>query len=211
MDDRSPWDRRLETLATVLLAAAALATAWSTFQSGRWRGEQAANTGKSNAARIESSQASTRAGQLTQIDIATFIQWSNADLAGNRRLAAFYRRRFRDEFRPAFDAWLATNPRENAKAPTSPFVMPQYLLAEAQRSARLARTADRRSAAAADANRDADDYLLAVVLFASSLFFAGISTKVRSLRQRQILLGLGCALFLAGVVWVATTPVTFST
>jgi hypothetical protein len=210
MNDQSPWDRRFETLATVLLAAAALATAWSTFQSGRWRGEQAANTGKSNAARIESSQASTRAGQLTQIDIATFIQWSNADLAGNRRLAAFYRRRFRDEFRPAFDAWLATNPRENAKAPTSPFVMPQYLLAEAQRSDRLARTADRRSAAAADANRDADDYLLAVVLFASSLFFAGISTKVRSLRQRQVLLGLGCLIFLSGVVWVATSPINFS-
>jgi hypothetical protein len=88
--------------------------------------------------------------------------------------------------------------------------MPQYLLAEAQRSDRLARTADRRSAAAADANRDADDYLLAVVLFASSLFFAGISTKVRSLRQRQVLLGLGCLIFLSGVVWVATSPINFS-
>jgi hypothetical protein len=211
MDDQSPWDRRLETLATVLLAAAALATAWSTFQSGRWRGEQAANTGKSTAARIQSSQASTRAGQLAQIDIATFIQWSNAEFAGNRQLAGYYRRRFRREFRPVFDAWIATRPLQNANAPTSPFVTPQYRLSEIERSDRLAHLADLRSAASAAANRDADDYLLAVVLFASSLFFAGISTKVPALRQRQVLLGLGCALFLAGVVWVATTPVTFST
>jgi hypothetical protein len=201
---------RLEVLATVLLAAAALATAWSTFQSGRWRGEQAAHTAKSTAARIESSQASTRAGQLTQIDIATFIQWSNADLAGNRQLVAYYRRRVRKEFRPVFDAWLATKPLENANAPTSPFVMPQYRLAEAEKSERLARTADLKSAKAAAANRHADDYLLAVVLFASALFFAGISTKVRSLRQRQVLLALGCAVFVAGVVWVATSPVDFS-
>ena len=204
------WDRRLEVLSTFLLAAAALATAWSTFQSGRWRGAQASQTAKSTAARIESSQAATRAGQLTQVDIATFIQWSNADLSGNRPVAAYYRRRFRNEFRPAFDAWLATKPRQNAKAPTSPFVMPQYRVAEAQRSDRLAQTADRHSAAAAAASRDADDYLLALVLFASSLFFAGISTKVPSPRQRQVLLALGCVTFLAAAVWVATTPVSFS-
>jgi hypothetical protein len=210
VEDRSTWERRLEVLATFLLAAAALATAWSTFQSGRWRGEQASKTGKSTAARIESSQAATRAGQLTQIDIATFIQWSNADLAGNRQLAAYYRERFRDEFRPAFAAWIATRPRDNPNAPSSPFVLPEYRVAEAQRADGLARTADRRADAAAAANRNADDDLLAVVLFASALFFAGISTKVPSRRQREVLLGLGFAIFLAGVIWLATTPVNFS-
>jgi hypothetical protein len=52
--------------------------------------------------------------------------------------------------------------------------------------------------------------VLAVVLFASSLFFAGISTKLRSLRQRTVLLGLGWAIFLGTAVWVAVSPVSFS-
>jgi hypothetical protein len=203
-------DRRIELLATILLAAAALATAWTTFQSGRWRGVQASNTGKSTAARVQSSQASTRAGQLTQIDIATFVQWVDAQAAGNRGLAGFYRRRFRAEFRPAFDAWLATRPLENPRAPATPFAMPQYRTADAERAKRLEAAAELRLAAAGRANRNADDYLLAVVLFASALFFAGISTKLHSSRQREALLGLGCLIFLAALIWVATIPVNFS-
>jgi hypothetical protein len=48
------------------------------------------------------------------------------------------------------------------------------------------------------------------VLFASSLFFAGISTKLSSSRQREVLLGLGYLVFLAAVIWAATIPLNFS-
>lgn len=210
MESSGRRGRWIELVATILLAAAAFATAWSTFQSGRWRGLQASNSAKSTAARVQSSQASTRAGQLTQIDIATFIQWINAEATGNRKLAGFYRGRFRPEFRPAFDAWLAGRPLRNPGAPATPFSMPQYRPAESERAKQLESTADLRLAAAGRANRNADDYLLAVVLFASSLFFAGISTKLQSPRQREVLLGLGCLIFLAGLIWVATIPVNFS-
>src|SRR5205809_2176852 len=128
---------RVELLATILLAVAAVATAWSTFQSTRWRGETAVDYSKATASRIQSSEASTRAGQLTQVDIATFIQWVDASVAGNQKLADFYRQRFRAEFRPAFVAWLATRPRTNRRAPLSPFAMPQYRVAEAVASQRL--------------------------------------------------------------------------
>lgn len=210
MDAEARRQHRVELLATVLLAVAAVATAWSSYQSTRWRGEQAADYSKATAARIQSSEASTRAGQLTQVDIATFIQWVDAEVAGKRKLAHFYSRRFRKEFRPAFAAWLATRPRANPKAPLSPFAMPQYRVAEAVTSARLNASAGVHANAAGTANQRADNYVLAVVLFASSLFFAGISTKVRSLGQREVLLGFGWAIFLVTAVWLATFPVTFS-
>jgi hypothetical protein len=63
--------------------------------------------------------------------------------------------------------------------------MPQYRLAASERAEKLAAVATVRSADSADANQNADDYLLALVLFASSLFFAGIATKVKSLGQRE--------------------------
>jgi hypothetical protein len=201
---------RLEVLATTLLAVAALATAWSTFQSGRWRGEQASDTSKATAARIESSEAHTRAGQLMQIDVATFTQWVNARVGGDPKLSAFYRRRFRSEFQPAFAAWIATHPLTSPAAPTSPFVMPQYRLAQTEQATRLAAVAVARSASAGSANERADNYLLAVVLFATCLFFAGISTRVSSTGQREILLGAGWAIFLATLAWVAVSPISFS-
>ena len=201
---REHW---VELLSTVLLAVAALATAWSTYQSTRWRGEQAIEASKAAAARIQSSQSATRAGQLTQIDIATFVQWTNAHVAGNDRLAAFYRRRFRPEFQPAFDAWLAAKPFTDPNAPLTPFAMPQYKVAEATQSEALNARAGVHANNAETDNQRSDDYVLAVVLLASALFFAGISTKLRSLRQREALLALGWLIFLGTAIWLVTSPV----
>ena len=185
--------------------------AWSTYQSTQWRGAQAADNSKASAARIESSAASIRAGQLTQIDIATFTQWVDADVAGHTELADFYRQRFRDEFKPAFDAWVATTPRTNPAAPPTPFAMAEYRVAEADEAARLAEEADARAEAASRANEHSDTYMLAVVLFASSLFFAGMSTKLRSIRQQEVLVALGAVTFVVTAILLATFPVMFVT
>jgi hypothetical protein len=122
----------------------------------------------------------------------------------------FYRKRFRPEFRPAFAAWLATSPKTNPDAPPTPFAMPEYRLATAQQAARLNTLAGVNADSAGEANQRADDYILAVVLFAISLFFAGVSTKVRSLRQQEALLVIGGLLFVGTAVWLATLPATLS-
>jgi hypothetical protein len=206
-DAEARRQHRVELLATILLACAAVATAWSTYQSTRWRGNQAADYSKATAARIQSSEHSTRAGQLTQVDIATFIQWVNASVSGKPELAQFYRRRFRKEFRPAFGAWLATNPRTNPNAPLSPFAMPQYVVSEAVTASRLNAEAGLHADAADKANKRANDYVLAVVLFATCLFFAGIATKLHSLRQREVLLGVGWAIFVGTAIWLVVLAV----
>jgi hypothetical protein len=210
IDTNARRQHRIEVLSTILLAVAAVATAWSTYQSTRWRGESTADYSKGTAARIESSSASTRAGQLTQIDIATFIQWVDASVGGKPQLAQFYRRRFRTEFSPAFAAWLATHPRSNRAAPQTPFAMPQYRVGQATEAKRLNAEAGGHANDAGTANERSDNYVLAVVLFAVSLFFAGVSTKLHGLRQREVLLALGWLIFSGTVVWVATFPINFA-
>ena len=202
-DAEARRQHRVELLATILLACAAVATAWSTYQSTRWRGEQAADYSKATAARIQSSEHSTRAGQLTQVDIATFVQWVNASVAGKPKLAQFYRQRFRKEFQPAFAAWLATKPLTNPNAPLTPFAMPRYVVSEAVTATSLNAAAGVHANAADKANKRANDYVLAVVLFAACLFFAGISTKLHSLRQREVLLTIGWTIFLGTAIWLA--------
>ena len=204
------FDRHFELVATVLLAVAAVATAWASYQSARWHGEQARAQSASVAARVESTRAANVANRQGQIDVALFTQWVDAYARNETELAAFYDKRFRPEFKPAFDAWVATKPRKNPSAPLSPFAMPQYKLAANAASDRLEVKAAAASQRAGGFIQRADDYSLAVVLFASSLFFAGISTRLRSSTLRMVILGLGCALFLGSVVWIATFPVSLS-
>jgi hypothetical protein len=212
MEGASPgrFERRLELAATVLLAMAAVATAWAAYQSARWHGEQARAQSASIAARVESTRAANVANRQAQIDVALFTQWVDAYARDETELADFYRKRFRAEFRPAFEAWVATKPRTNPTAPLSPFAMPQYKLAATAQADRLEAQAAAASQRVGGFIQRADNYSLAVVLFAASLFFAGISTRLHSPTTRMVVLGLGYALFLGSLIWIATFPVSLS-
>jgi hypothetical protein len=203
--------RRLELAATLLLALATVATAWSAYQARVWTGEQSQAYSRATASRIAVNRASALANRNIQIDIATFVQWVDANQLHREQLADFYRARFRDEFRPAFAAWLATRPFDNPDAPRTPFAMREYRLAATQEADRLEAQAAAGSDRAKDANERADNYMLAVVLFASSLFFAGISMKLHSALAIAVTFGLGAVLFLAGAVWLVTMPIQVST
>jgi hypothetical protein len=204
------FDRRFELAATVLLAMAAVATAWSAYQAATWRGEQAKAGSKSIAARVESTRAENLVNRQAQIDVALFTQWADAYARDETELATFYRKRFRVEFRPAFDAWVATRPRTNPRAPLSPFAMPQYKLAASATSDRLEAQAAAFSTRAGGFIQRADNYSLAGVLFAASLFFAGISTRLHARAARSVVLGLGYTLFLGTVIWIVTFPVNLT-
>ena len=207
---QSHHDRRLELAATVLLAIAAVATAWAAYQSARWHGQQAKAQSASIAARVESTRAANVANRQGQIDVALFTQWVDAYARDETRLTRFYRKRFRPEFRPAFEAWVATKPRTNPDAPLSPFAMPQYKLAASAQADRLEAQAGAASKTVGQYIQRADNYSLAVVLFAASLFFAGISTRLHSRTPRTLVLGLGYTLFLGSLIWIATFPVSVS-
>jgi hypothetical protein len=202
--------RRFELAATVLLAVGAVATSWAAYQSARWHSEQARGQSASIAARVESTRAASLANRNSQIDVALFTQWVDAYARDETELAGFYRMRFREEFRPAFRAWVATRPRTSPDAPLSPFAMPQYELAAAAEADALEAQAAASSERVGEFIRRADNLSLAVVLFAASLFFAGISTRLRSYAPRVVVLGFGFVLFLGSVIWIATFPVTLS-
>jgi hypothetical protein len=206
----NPLERHVEIISAVLLAVATVGTAWSGYQSARWSGVQANGYSAANAARLESTRASTRAGQLTQVDIGLFTQWVDAYAAERTELAEFYRERFRDEFRPAFDAWIAMRPKTNPNAAKTPFALPEYRVAEQAKADQLETEANLQAEVARDANQRSDNYVLAVVLFASVLFFAGISTKFDSGRVKAGLIVLGAIVFIGTAIWVGSFPVSVS-
>jgi hypothetical protein len=206
-EQRRDW---VEIGATVLLAFAAVATAWSSYQASRWNGEQAKTSGSVNKTRILANRAAGLANSQQQVDVATFIQWVDSYANGETRLVSFYRQRFRPEFSPAFNAWIATKPLKAKGAPPTPFAMPQYRLAAREEAARLDQTADELSAQVHRNIQRSTDYVLGVVLFAVALFFAGMSTKLTSPGPRKAMLLIGCIVFLGAAVWIATSPVSIS-
>jgi hypothetical protein len=202
--------QRLEVLATMLLAVAAVATAWSGYQATRWNGEQAKASSTTNAIRIEAARAQGLSQAQTQIDVATFTQWVDAYAREETQLADFYFKRFRQEFRRAVDAWLATRPLKNPSAPLTPFAMPQYKLAATAEANRLDAEAELSAATVRRDIQRASNYILGVVLFSVSLFFAGMSTKLGNARLRTLTLAVGCVVFLGTLIWIATSPVSFA-
>ena len=200
----------LEIIATLLLALAAVATAWSSYQATRWNGEQAKAGGRTNAYRIAAARAQGLADDEKQADLATFVAWVDARTSGEAALADFYEHRFRPEFVPAFDAWLATNPFGNPSSPPSPFAMPAYKLAAADEATQFDQLA---AASALTVERNiqrASNYVLGVVLFAVALFFAGLGPRLASPTLRAILIAVGAMIFVGTVVWLATFPVSLT-
>lgn len=213
---------RLEFVATVILAIGVVLTAWTAFQATKWSGVQANSYAGAGAARTESAKASTAAGQETVVDVVTFVSWlearneeiladpAQATMPYTPRpdtLSGFLYERLRDEFRPALAAWLELRPLQNLDAPPTPFVMPEYVVADQARADELVARADDLAARARRANQRADNYVMVTVLFAAGLFFAGVSSKFESDRSRRISVGMAVLIVVVGVVVLATFPV----
>src|SRR4051794_27497209 len=204
-------ERRLDLISAVVLAVAALATAWAAYQSRQWTGEQSTGYSQATTARLTENRSAGLASRQVQIDVATFVQWLDARARHDDELARFYSVRFRPEFQPAFTAWLATDPLDNAKAPPTPFAMPQYRLEAQTEADGLEKIAAAASQHAKDANQHADNSMLAVVLCGTALFFAGISAKLGDSRARIAILGLGSVALIVALIWLATLPVQLTT
>ncbi|HET7234982.1 MAG TPA: hypothetical protein VFK59_00955 [Actinomycetota bacterium] len=199
-------DRRVELLAAILLSAATVVTAWSAYQATRWSGEQAASYTTASAKRTESVRASTLVNRQILIDVSSFLDWIDAKGEGDEVLAADIHERMRAEFLPAFDTWLVSGPPGEEIPPGTPFTLPEYSLAAQQEADRLEAEASKAFEDGAEANQISDNFVLAAVLLASVLFFAGLAGTFDSWRAQVMLLSLGGVMFVTGIAIVLSLP-----
>ena len=205
------------------MAMAAIATAWSGFESSSWGSVQSSFTAQSSAKRIEANRKATEAGQLRTLDVITFTEWigavnleTHADPSAfpaqgyvprERTGSGFLYARFRSEFRPVFDAWLAQQPLRNPAAASTPFVMPEYRLTAQDQADALSDEAERLTLKAQEASMLASRYVLMSVLFALVLFCVAVGNKASGRRSRILLFGLSALTLLASLIALATFPV----
>jgi hypothetical protein len=203
----SRFDRWIEFGSAVVLALATVMTAWCGYQAARWSGEQAAAYSAAGAARTQAAQQINQTMMRISTQVGLFVEYAAAISEDNTKLATFLYERFPPELRAATDAWLKTNPLTNPDAPNSPFDMPIYQLAEQVKSQELEQLANQKATEANDANELADRYVLLTVIFATSLFFCGISGKFQWQVIDIIMLSIGTLVLLIGGFVLLTLPV----
>jgi hypothetical protein len=232
VDRISPDDRflRVEFLAVVVLAIAGVLTAWAALQSAKWSGEQAIHFSEAGANRSESTRLDGRAAALVVLDAQAFFQWGQASqseaieagLAGteppdptvydpnNPTLSGYFFAIFREEFIPRVRTWLDGGGPSNPIG-TSPFVPYEEYLAEsvpqAAEATGLSQIADEKATEARSDNQNSDNYVFTVVILASVLFFAGVSTKMRSHASQNFMVILAIVLLAWAVVRLMVLPI----
>lgn len=199
-------DRLLSIAEAVLLSIVALLAGWSGYAAAKWSTESRVSLAEASTARTKANRANLEAMELRNFDSSTFEAWFAAYTAGNERAMALAERRFRPEFRIAFDAWRATRPETNPSAPRGPTYMPQYRQPKLATAEALDDQADEAFAAGASAGKTADDYVRTTVFLAVVLFLVGISTHFPLRAVRYGLIALGAVLLVFSLTQLAGLP-----
>ena len=167
----------IEIIEAVILALVAVATAWSGYQAAKWAGNRAEQYAEASRVRVTAEGLATVAGQERIYDSDTFNSWLTAKLDGKEQAAEFFERRFRDEYRPAFAAWMKTDPFNNTQAPPGPIFMPDYHNAKHEQFLRLNKQAAEMAEQGTKSGETGDNYVRITVLLATVLLITAIGQR----------------------------------
>ncbi len=203
---RDRHDRILSIAEAVLLSIVALIAAWSGYAAAKWSTDSRVKLADASTVRSEANRANIDAIDRRNLDSSAFDAWFAAFTVKNREAMALAERRFRPDFRVAFDAWRRTHPETNPHAPKGPTYMPQYHEPALVKARRLDKEATTAFADGSTAGARSDDYVRTTVFLASVLFLVGISTQFRIRGVRYALVCVGAVLLVVSLVQLIQLP-----
>ncbi len=199
-------DRTLSIAEAVLLSLVALLAAYSGYAAAKWSTESSVSLAKASAARTKANRADLEGLQLRTLDSVSFNAWFTAFTSGNVTAERLAERRLRPGYRPAFHAWLATDPAHNPNAPLGPSYMPEYVIPQEATANADDTTADAEFAKGTEAGSTGDKYVRDTVFLATVLFLVGISSHFPLRQARYGLIGVGALILVFAVVQVLGLP-----
>jgi len=180
-DDITGKSRRrieaLEIVEALVLAIVALATALSGYQAATWDGHSAQDYATSGHLRLQAEQVILQGNQELAYNAGNVNAWLAAKTAGNERLASILANRFTPDYKPAFDAWVTTDPLHNPNAPPGPAQMPQYKDSATERAKAISENATHKYDEAVEARHNGEKYVRLTVILAAVLFLIAISQR----------------------------------
>ena len=196
----------IEIIEAAILALVAVATAWSGYQAAKWAGNRAEQYAEASRLRVTAEGLATLAGQERIYDSDTFNSWLAAKLDGKSQTAEFFERRFRDEYRPAFAAWMKTDPFNNGQAPPGPIFMPDYHNANHEQFLRLNKQAVEMADQGTKSGETGDNYVRITVLLATVLLITAIGQRFHFKAVRVVFMVLAFLLLCLPLVRLLMLP-----
>jgi hypothetical protein len=200
------WEEVIEILGVILLAVAAVATAWSGFQAAKGDGHQSILYSEAGVQRLQASTAASAGIQRLSADAGILNTWLQARRANDEELQALLVRRFSPEYRTAFAAWLKAEPFTDPSAPPGPGYMPEYHNPQLEQAEHLNEEAAATEEEGTHARETAEKYIGATVLFALVLFLVALSQRFRILGVRIGAIAIALVLLGYALFEVATLP-----
>jgi hypothetical protein len=204
--EKRRWEQVIEILEVVVLALAAIATAWSGYQAAKGDGHQSVLYSDASVDRVQANTAAALGQQRLAADGAMFSAWLQARAANNPQLQTMLVRRFSPEYRTAFTAWLDTEPFTNPDAPPGPGYLPEYHNPQMEQANQLNEKAATLEKAGTEARHTAEEYVRATVLFALVLFLVAVGQRFRLRGVRIATIAMAFGLFAYGIYDVVTLP-----
>lgn len=200
---RTDWR---ELIAILLLSVTAILTAWTGFQASKWSGAMSISFSQASTNRIEAARMEGTANRKLSVQVSLFTQWLEAYQSGDTELAGFLQARFPEPLATVFPAWLDSRPLKDPDAPATPFDMEQYVIPESVHARAADATADRKFRQALRNNQRGDNYTVLTIGFATVLFFAALSERMRRRSAQWALLCIGGVGFVLLAVILMTFP-----
>ncbi|HEX4186553.1 MAG TPA: resistance to Congo red protein [Solirubrobacteraceae bacterium] len=199
-------DRLLSIAEALLLSVVAVLAAYSGYAAAKWSTESSVTLAKASALRTKANRADLEALQIGTLDSVSFNAWFSAFSAGNQNAERLAERRLRPGYRPAFQAWLATDPAHNSAAPPGPSYMPQYVIPQETYAPVYDAQADAAVTRGSEAGATADKYVRGTVFLATVLFLVGISSHFALRQARYALVGVGSLILVFSVIQLLGLP-----
>ncbi|SRR5581483_345475 len=199
----------LEIIEAITLASVAIATAWSGYQAALWTGREAELYHRSSEVHIRAEGFETTANQERLYVAATVVEWLKAEAEDDKKLAEIFRRRVLPEFRPAFEAWVKSDPLNNPNAPAGPQMAgsPQdyhgHLMDE---SVKLKKRSGEIFEEGNLAREHSDDYVRVTVILATVLLLTAVSQRFKIHRVRVGLVVFAMLLLSTTIYRIAILP-----
>ena len=208
VEPEDPWERRqriLDSWTAIILAIAAVATTWASFQASQWSNAQSDAQSASAIERSDANRAASEATSQSVVDSQMWIAWVEAVASKQKERAGFLRDRFSPALDKAQKEWLGTVPVDGEGNPSrvpdgTPLSLASYVVPAQLQADELSAKAEASLADADDASNTSTRYVMLAVLFALVLFFASVATKFTSPK-------IQVALILTGLVLLLTTCV----
>jgi hypothetical protein len=202
-------DRTVTIVSAVVLALATALVAWAAYQNNEWTRERFAlsDNAVSLSQRAEDLRRASDSDDVR--DRQLLIAWIDARATGALVRKHALESLFRDEFKPVFRRWLATDPlRRDGTLASSPFEYADYdVRVDRATAQRLLVESRRETERSEEAARRSSDYSFVTVVFAATLMFVGLANLFQQRSIRWMIAGISIALVIGGIAFLATLPV----